>query len=141
MSHKIGQIIYVVSKKETRVIPMQIVEEITKKTLAGSETTYLVSAGKSPDDAMLLDEIDGEIFSSSAECEKSLSQRALRSIQKIITNAVIEAAERFSANDERESSAIVVEPAKTSDEPGDTTEVMMPDGSIVSARIKISQEL
>ena len=37
MSYTVGQVIYVVLKKETRVYPMMISEQLTRKTLEGEQ--------------------------------------------------------------------------------------------------------
>ena len=40
--YDVGQVLYVISKKERKVYPVLVVEEIVRKTLSGAETSYIV---------------------------------------------------------------------------------------------------
>ena len=42
MSIKVGQILYVVPSKRPIVYPVQVVEELTKKTLTGVVTEFII---------------------------------------------------------------------------------------------------
>jgi len=88
MNYAVGQIIFVVLKKQMQVFPMQIVEMITKKTLAGEEVNYVVRGGQDQKSTLMVTEIDGEIFDSSEKARISLIERATRSIEKIVESAV-----------------------------------------------------
>ena len=43
MSYTVGQVLYLLSKKETKVFPVQVVEVVLRKTLEGEATSYAVS--------------------------------------------------------------------------------------------------
>ena len=42
MGYEVGQIVYLLSHKNTSVIPAQIVEEVCRKTLEGENISYTV---------------------------------------------------------------------------------------------------
>ena len=42
MNYSVGQILFVVLNKKGQVYPMQVIEEIRKKTLKGEVTTYVL---------------------------------------------------------------------------------------------------
>ena len=42
MEYKVGQILYLSNEKSLKVIPVQIVEEVIRTTMAGKEKTYMV---------------------------------------------------------------------------------------------------
>ena len=95
MKYTVGQVLYVVLKKETRIYPMQVVEEITKKTLDGEVTSYMVRAGNDPKAQILIGDIDGEIFDSADKAKAVLIERATASIARLVDNAVQKAQEWY----------------------------------------------
>lgn len=95
MRHTVGQVIYVVLKKELRVYPMQVIEEITKKTLEGDTVSYMVRGGTDPKAQLLISEVDGEIFDSAEKAKAILVERATESIMRLVSNAVQKAQEWY----------------------------------------------
>lgn len=95
MNYKVGQVLYVILRKEPNVYPMQVVEEITKKTLEGEITTYMVRAGSDPNKVLPITDIDGEIFDSSEKALKTLIERVSRSITVRVEQAVGKAKEWY----------------------------------------------
>lgn len=87
MSYTVGQVIYIVLNKEARVYPMQIVEEITKKTLEGEVVTYMVRGGAEAAAVVSISQVNGEIFDSIDEASEALKARAIASINKLIAAA------------------------------------------------------
>ena len=94
-TYRVGQVLYVVLRKEARIYPMQVVEEVTKKTLEGTATTYLVRGGPNADAAIPIGEVDGEIFDSAAKVQKTLLERANNGINERVQNAVTKAQEWY----------------------------------------------
>lgn len=95
MKYAVGQVLYVVLKKELRVYPMQVIEEITKKTLEGEVTSYMVRGGTDPKAQLLITEVDGEIFDSAERAKTVLIERATASISRMIDVATQKAAEWY----------------------------------------------
>jgi len=62
MNYEVGQIIYVISGESDRIVPMQICEEIRRKTIGGEETTYLIRSGPDQKGTFRLDELKGKVF-------------------------------------------------------------------------------
>jgi hypothetical protein len=94
-TYKIGQIVYVVLNKEGKVYPMQVIQEITKKSLNGTETCYMLRGNPSVNQTVMMSEISGEIFDTDAECRALLVQRAAKQLNKLVDNAVKKAGEWF----------------------------------------------
>ena len=103
MSYSVGQVLYVVLRKEASVYPMQVVEVITKRTLEGEVTTYMVKAGASSEKTLSISEIDGEVFDSSEKAKKVLIDRVTASITQRIDHAVSKAREWYPAGHEEAS--------------------------------------
>lgn len=87
-SYEVGQILFVVLNKKSQVYPMQVIEEITKRTLKGEVKTYVLQGGSDPNSTVILDQIDGEVFDSSEEVQRVLLSRATNQINKLVSAAV-----------------------------------------------------
>lgn len=66
---------------------MQIVEEITKKTLEGSVTDYVLQAGNK-DEKIHLKDIQGEVFETPEQTKRVLVERVTKQIERLIEQAV-----------------------------------------------------
>ncbi len=103
MSYKVGQVIYAVLRKEATVFPIQIVEEVVRRTLDGEATTYMVRAGADPKKVMAIADIDGEIFDNAATAKAMLVERATRTIGQRVDQAVAKAKEWYPSGHEARS--------------------------------------
>lgn len=103
MSYVVGQVLYVVLRKEARVYPMQVVEEITKKTLEGEVTTHMVRAGINVDKVLAITEIDGEVFDSAEKAKNVLIERASNAISSRVDDAIAKAKEWYPTGTEHVS--------------------------------------
>lgn len=158
VNYKVGQVLYVILAKKNSVYPVQIMEEVTKKTLNGSDVSYVVCAGPNREKTLDLKNIDGEIFMNATEAEESLKQRSTGAIQKIIENAIVKATEWYpgsfeSSNDDGDDdlekiAKVPAKPRKRSngkfvsenDSPPDlglngTTKVQLEDGSFATIKL------
>lgn len=87
MKHKVGQVLYILMKKEIKVYPVQVIEEITKRTMEGETTQYVVRVGQSQKTTML-SEIDGDIYESIESIRDIITRKVLSSVENIIETAV-----------------------------------------------------
>lgn len=147
----VGQVIYVVLKKNRTVVPMQIIEEITKKTLQGSLVTYQVMAGTDPKNSILIEQVDGEIFESAEAARKALIERASASIDKIIKGAQAQARTWYvnqanppefipQLSEEGHDQALVDSFANVVEE-SDGQMIQMPDGTMARARVRLPSSM
>lgn len=150
--YAVGQVLFVVLKKENRVMPVQIVEEITKKTLDGEVITHMVRVGANAETIAITD-VNGEIFDTAEKLRKTLIERATVSLNKIVDGAVQKSKEWYPtgfASDATDQLASVRKPrtmkkqqAIEQEEPtapvGDESFVELADGT--RARIRMSKDL
>ena len=61
-NYEVGQILYVLSESSERVVPVQVCEELRRRTIAGEEITYLVRTGPTGEQRPL-SEVSGTVFS------------------------------------------------------------------------------
>ena len=102
-SYQLGQVLYVILRKEPNVYPMQVIEIQNKKTLDGEVTTYMVRAGSDPKKILAINDIDGEIFDSSENAKKTLIDRVSQSISARVEQAVLKAKEWYPSGFEHAS--------------------------------------
>lgn len=97
---KVGQIIYVIFKKQAQLIPFRITEEISRKTLQGNSTSYKVECGAQPGQIVDISQIDGEIYSRLEDAQKTMIDRVTRNVEKMVSNAYAKAQEWYGVADE-----------------------------------------
>lgn len=136
MSYSVGQVLYVVLRKEPNVYPMQVVEEITKKTLDGEVTTYMLRAGSDPSKVLALNDIDGEVFDSSDNARKTLIERVSQSINHRVEQAITKAKEWYPSGFERASNdpLSLVKKASPAGE-GSSTQATLPKKTPVRSEV------
>jgi hypothetical protein len=143
MEYNVGQILYVVLKKDNKVIPMQVYEEITRKTMDGLKIDYVVKVGSDENTTLKISEIEGDIFSSPEEAISILTEKAKSSITKLVSMAQDKAKiwyemkpakiERVAIDSEEE--VIHFEP-KNND--NDRMKVKLSDGTIANIKLPSS---
>lgn len=132
-SLKVGQILFVVPKGQAQLIPIQVVEEITKRTLKGQEVSYVVRIDKEGKTADIAS-INGEIFETATWAQKTLIERSSNGITKMVEQAVANAAAWYPQIDEPTNELTIKKPDVKSDV-GDL--VTLPDGT--RARVKLPE--
>lgn len=86
--YTVGQVLFFILNKKSQVYPMQVVEVITKKTLAGEEVSYILQAGPEKETKLTFDQVDGEVFESPEILRQTLIHRATAQVNKLIDNAL-----------------------------------------------------
>lgn len=87
MSYRVGQVVYVIMAREPRVVPLQVVEEVTKRTLDGESVEYIVR-GRDAENTMAISGVEGEVFETAEKARKALVERATASVHKLVDKAV-----------------------------------------------------
>lgn len=64
MNFDVGQIIYVLSGETDKIIPMQVCEELRRRSIEGEDVTYLVRSGPNKSETFKIDQINGKVFTS-----------------------------------------------------------------------------
>ena len=85
-TYDVGQVIFVVSSAKMAVYPLVIAEEVTRKTLAGEEKTYLVKKNQAGD-PFDLSRVSGEIYTDIAKVKSALIQNVTDAVSKICEKA------------------------------------------------------
>lgn len=141
--YQIGKVLYVVLSNKSQVYPMQVIEVITKKTLQGEETKYVLQAGSDKSTTVFLDQIDGEIFDSAEKARTTLVKRATNVVNKII-DAAVQKSKLWYPESVNEPQTIedlpdfgtISSPNELVHDPESQT-VMLPDGTVAKVKLAI----
>jgi hypothetical protein len=89
MTYKVGQVLFVIPTGKTALVPILVVEEITKKTVQGTITSYMVTARTGEGDKIVeLTKIPGEFFESSSQARKVMLERAAQAVNAIVDKSI-----------------------------------------------------
>lgn len=151
--YNVGDIVYVVSREDNRVIPVRVVEEVNLRTLQGEKQTYHVQIG--PTGAKPLADIEklpGTVFRTASDVKKFMLDNAARAVDALIRKAAASASKWYGQGDLPETApegadllsiaadddpVVTVEQAPDGTTEAEGVEVMLPDGRKVKARARV----
>ena len=87
MSYFVGQIIYLLNIEKLKVYPVQVVEEITRKSLDGKQITYIVKLPDKEGTNVNLADINAKIFVDDKNLKSFMYENAKKNIDKLVSNA------------------------------------------------------
>lgn len=135
LDYKVGQVLYVVFKGEKRVVPLQIIEEITRKTLEGLKVDYKLRSGPEDKSFINFNDIDGDVFETPELAIEVLTDRAKNSIEKIVSIAAEKAKTLFSVVERQVKENVQQESEDAQEE---EVRVKLPDGSYARVKFPVS---
>ena len=87
MSYTVGQVVYLLSKKDIKVFPALVIEEIKRKTLDKEIISYVIKLPDKKMSEVILEEVDAEIFVSLKDLEKQMIKNAKSQISLLLEKA------------------------------------------------------
>ena len=111
----VGQVVYLCSKKEARVYPALVAEEINKTTLSGKSTSYVVKLPTEDGREVSLDTVDAEVFTSVEQAREKMLEKASAQIDMILKKASELAEIAFNIQPDQADPEISVEGSSTQD--------------------------
>ena len=84
MTHKVGQVVYLLDNTEMKIFPARIEEEIIKRKLGSEEVTYKVLLPDKAQTVVDLGDLDVAIFTSVNELRDHMIGNAVRTIDKFV---------------------------------------------------------
>jgi len=93
--YEVGQILYTTSKNSFKIIPIQVVEEVVRTTINGTEKTYMVCFPDLNKTTVDIKKIKGEVFKTSSSVENYLMDNTRTAIKELIKEAEIIKSEAF----------------------------------------------
>jgi hypothetical protein len=132
--YKIGQVLHLVLQNKMKILPVQVVEEITKKTFGGEKTQYFVSTPDKSKEPINLDDFDGQVFKNLDEVRSFLLENITQNINKMIHRSAQIAKECFEVTEVSENENFTFPLNSTSEE--ETIQVDLGEGKVGNLRIK-----
>jgi hypothetical protein len=84
---RVGQVIYALLTKKMSVVPLQVIEEVTKKTLAGQVVTYKVRMGRGNEKVYDLAQIDGKVYTDIERLKRDMIDNTIKTVGGICAKA------------------------------------------------------
>lgn len=134
MNYVVGQVLYAVFKRESKVIPVRVVEEITRKTLEGLRVDYTVQAGPSDESNISLEALakECEVFDSPSQVIETLTDRAKSSITRLVS-AATQKSEAWYGGQGDSQGFQQEQPARNAAQ--EHVNVVLPDGTVARAKM------
>lgn len=82
--YKVGQILFLIGESTTKIIPVQVVEEVVRTTLTGKEKTYTILLPDHDQTTVDIQSIKGEVFDSKDVLKKNMIKNATAAIDNMI---------------------------------------------------------
>lgn len=93
--YEVGQILYTTSKSSFKIIPIQVVEEVIRTTINGTEKTYMVCFPDGKKTIVDIKKVKGEIFKTTESVENFLLENTKTAIKELVKEANIIKSEAF----------------------------------------------
>ena len=81
MNFEVGQIVYLLSRKDTSAYPAQVIEEIKRKTIEREIISYIIKLPNKDNSEVLLEEINADVFTSISDLESKMIENAHNQIK------------------------------------------------------------
>jgi hypothetical protein len=86
--HEVGQVVYVISRKEGRVYPVLVVEETVRRTLDGTVVSYMVRLPDRKGTVVPMETVSDRVYSSHEALREFMINAATQSINTMVDGAV-----------------------------------------------------
>ena len=87
MNYKVGQVLYMTMPKSLKIIPIQVVEEVTRTNLNGTEKTHIVQFPDAKKTKVDIASLKGDLFADVKELRENMLTNATVSIDRMIAIA------------------------------------------------------
>jgi hypothetical protein len=133
---QINQVLWVINGENQNVIPVRIVEKVTKETASGTKTEFIVETvtGKK----ISLTNLNGPYFESSLDASNHLLATAHQLIKKIIAKAE-EAAQKFGHVEQSAPQNVQLDEEDDTIYQEEPEMVTLPDGRRARVRVKLPE--
>ena len=159
MNYRVGQILFLISQSNN-VIPVQVIEEISKTSLAGKELTYNIAFPNEERTISDVKKVKGKLFTSRDDVKKYMFDNTKNAINQLIANAdklckevfhiEVETSKKDNINDDIESAIEQIETGNIQSEDINTVvknmqqnnnndKIIVDIGNGVKARMAVSE--
>jgi hypothetical protein len=126
-SFEVGQILFLLPKKENKIVPVRVVEVVVRKKLNDQSVEYIVEIPNRNRDTTSLSDLDALTFTSDRELRDYMVQNSTSAIEQMIATARRHAISAF-------GDQAAPEPTRVAPPEDEYSVITLPDGT--TARIK-----
>ena len=83
MQYKVGQILYICDEERIKIIPIQVVEEVIRNTIEGSEKNYVIMFPDTKKTLASLSKVKGKIFQDPEKVQDYMIKNASDAIKRM----------------------------------------------------------
>ena len=100
--YNVGQVLYTILQKQQQILPIKVVEQVTKKTLEGEKTEFFVKipTNKKSENFNLND--FNNVYLSLEEVKNKLLENAITSIEAMVSKTIVLQEKHFEAKEKEE---------------------------------------
>jgi len=84
--YRVGQILFLIADA-SKVVPIQVIEEVIRTTLEGKEKTYIIKLPDKKGTTVDIKKVKGRLFTSKSEVSSFMIENAKNAIEQMITEA------------------------------------------------------
>ena len=132
--YTVGQILYVILPKRHRVVPVQVIEQITRKSISGEKIQYIVNVPGADTQCDLAD-LSDEVYPDIASVKSKMISSAEHAIDKMIEQASHLAKEVF--GHEHAEPVQDVSVPEVPDASLDVVKVTLDDGTVANVNLNV----
>ena len=136
MNYSVGQTIYLLSRKDVKVFPAKVIEEIKRRTIKEEMISYIIRLPNKDMSEVLLEEIDADIFTSIEDVEKKMIENAHSEIKSLL-HETRKIEKRFVTIEDASENASEDDNGVNESSPTDKVEVDLGNGQM--GRISLNQ--
>jgi len=85
--YDVGQVLYLLLSKSKKIAPVQVVEQIVRKSIEGEQVSYMVRLPNKENSKMLLSKIDCEVFTSCDSIRGTMIKNATDAIDHLVSGS------------------------------------------------------
>ena len=126
-SFEVGQILFLLPKKENKIVPVRVVEVVVRKKLNEQSVEYMVEIPNRNRDTTSLSELDAVTFTSDRELRDYMVSNSVNAIDRMVETARRHATAAF-------GEAAAPEPARAVVQDDEYNMITLPDGTVARIR-------
>jgi hypothetical protein len=126
-SFEVGQILFLLPKKENKIVPVRVVEVVVRKKLNEQSVEYIVEIPNRNRDTTSLSELDAMTFTTDRELRDYMVSNSISAIDRMVETARRHAASAFGEPQPAVASRVAVQE-------DEYNMITLPDGTVARIR-------
>ena len=132
--YEVGQVLFIVLNKRPQIIPVQVIEQVVRRSIKGEDIQYSINVPtKDGDKTFELSGIDGTVYNTLEEVQDAMLANAKATVSEMTERAFLVAQSRF--NYEQTGSELLSTSPTTSTNTGESIKITLEDGQVANVTL------